>query len=435
MSGACGLSLRSDLQVTTEDYLMRWTPGGSQTGSKAPGKAGPLGGGYPAVLDRGLGPYVYDERANAYLDFICSLAAVGLEHAHPLVIGAVIEQLDKGNLLSLPTRLEGTASEMLCGITGWAQQARWVKTGSEATEAAVRIARCATGRDSILTVREGYHAWHSWFQAVKPQHPGVPHVMSSLIDWMPYGASGEALPGQSCRDFAAVILEPSPITGGGDAEWLAQLRSWCNATGTLLIFDEIVWGFRLSMSGGTGFYGVKPDLACYGKALGNGIPVAAVVGSTDLMKHASVVSGTFGGDRIGLGAAVAVMGIYQREGVIESLWLAGEALQAAFNGCTWALGLPIRMGGLPPHPIVTVDHDGRVEIMSLLLQELAAHGVLFHPAGLNVMQAHTPEIIKRVTPAFSAALAEVESALCGGVEEVRRRLKGEPYQQAFARRS
>lgn len=413
--------------------LARATPGGSQTASKAPGRAGPRTH-YPQALECGQGAWVTDVDGHVYVDWVAGLAAVGLGHAHGSVCAAVIKAIQRGHLLSLPTTAEVEASERLCAITGWAEQARWVKTGSEATAAAVRIARRATGREKVLTIRDGYHGWHDWFQAVKPQHPGVPEALELLIGGMPYGR----VPNGSAK-YAAVILEPTPIDRlvpktDGHA-YLTDLITWAHANGTLVIFDEVVWGFRLDVAGGTHYYGVTPDLATYGKALGNGVPVAAVVGRRDLMQHADVISGTYGGDRLGLEAALAVMDVYEQRAVVPQLWATGQALVRELGALCRQHSTPdLRwdLTGAPVHPVLRptttdVDDYRARQVMSLLLQELAIRGVLWHPGGVNVMFAHRPRHVDTTVNAFADALHEV-TRQCASGEEL-----PEPYGAAFTR--
>lgn len=425
------------------DYAVRHTPGASQTGSKAPGRAGPLGA-YPMFLESGRGSRVRDVDGNEYLDFVAGLAAVGLGHADGGVCQLVEEALHDGALLSLPTAHEARASERLCALTGWAEQARWVKTGSEATEAAVRIARCATGRYKVMTVESGYHSWHSWFQAVKPQHPGVPSDYEDLVTGIVYGEPVEGIEEELEGDhaYACVILEPAPITGGGDAGWLRELVDAAHRQGTLVVFDEVVWGLRLARAGGTEYFGVEPDLACYGKALGNGVPVAAVVGRRDLMRHASVISGTFGGDRLGLAAALAVLGIHEGADVTGALWRLGRQFQDGVNAMAphpTCGALRVSCTGYPVHPVLglVVDpgvYEGGADeaaVMSLFLQELAERGVLWHPAGGNVMWAMDAFQIQTAVGAVCEAASVVESAVVNG--HLLRSLRGKPYAQAFAR--
>lgn len=400
------------------------TPGGSQTGSKAPGRAGPLGG-YPMFLERGRGAIVYDVDGNEYLDFIGGLAAVAIGHAQPEVIEACRHAMLDGNCMSLPTRDEVDAAEALCAATGF-EQVRFVKTGSESTEAAVRIARKATGRYKIMTVASGYSSWHSWFQAVKPWHPGVPSDYEDMITGIPYGWAPELLAQELAGDeYACVILEPAPITGGGNAEWLGELTRVARKAGVVVIFDEVVWGFRHAVKGMGQSLGVTPDLATFGKALGNGVPIGAVLGRADLMQHADVISSTFGGDRLGLAAAWAVMTFHVEHDVCDRLAMLGQRFQDGINQSQ-----RLRCTGYPSHPIVTLEPHlleaggGNVS-MSLLLQGLADRGVLWHPAGGNVMDAMSMSAIDSAVTAFHEAANDVAAA--------RVSLRGQPYSQAFAR--
>lgn len=421
----------------SHDHLRRAhavTPGASQTGSKAPGRAGPIDA-YPLFLARGHGAEVEDVDGHVYIDLIASLAAVGLGHAHPQVIEAVYQRLRTGHLLSLPLPLETEASDALLTALQWPEQVRWVKTGSEATEAAVRIARCATGREKVLTVGSGYHSWHAWFQAVKPVHPGVPAAYESLVAGLPYGNRQDWGFALSVSNAAAVILEPAPITGDGDAEFLRWLVETAHQWGTLVIFDEVVWGCRLALAGGTEYFHVQPDLACYGKALGNGIPVGAVVGSSHLMQYASVVSGTFGGDGMGLAAAVAVLQTYYLDHSLERMWDHGTMLQRLLNMAFPASAgtyASLRCSGYPVHPILHVQAEGTPDdvAMSYFLQQMAQRGVLLHPAGCNIMAALTQAHVLEIVHAASEVMAMLSAIRRNGHPV---NLIGDPFQAAFSR--
>lgn len=420
-----------DKSVEHFNKALKFTPGASQTGSKAPGRAGPLSH-YPLFLDAGHGAAVRDLDGHTYLDFIASLAAVGIGHGDVRVITAIASAAGYGSLLSLPTVDEANAAERLCGLLGWPEQVRWVKTGSEATEAAVRIARRATGRDMLLTIRAGYHSWHSWFQAVKPDHPGVPHAYETLITGLEYGNRDQAAVALAMDKYAAVILEPAPINGGGDADYLQWLVAEARQHGTLVIFDEVVWGFRLALGGGTHHFQIVPDLATYGKAMGNGVPIGCVVGRADLMEHASVVSGTFGGDRLGLSAALAVMDIYEKEPIIDTMWQRGLRLQHGINSFGQYSGVQLRCSGYPVHPVMSIDVEGAQPAiaMSCFLQKLAQRGVLWHPAGGNVIAAHTESTIDQAIDSMWLAARDVALAAQQGPldEQV-----GVPYTAAFSR--
>jgi glutamate-1-semialdehyde aminotransferase len=318
---------------------------------------------------------------------------------------------------------------------------RFVKTGSEATEAAIRIARKATGRDLILTVGSGYHSWHSWFQAVKPEHPGIPELYTRMVQALPYNdlaAFRQTFNLTAAEGYrvAAVILEPchydEPAPG-----FLDGLRELCTQHGAVLIFDEMVTGFRWANGGAQEYFGVTPDLATFGKACANGFPLAFVCGKRDLMQHADVVSGTFGGEALSLAACSAVLDEYKQEPIIETLWKRGRQFQDGVNAAILELDVPAVCDGFAVKPRIrftaavdnmTIERVNTNNLaLSLFVQELAAHGVLWHPAGGNISTAMTERDIELAVDAVRAALYVTRTALTYGDWSA---LKGKPIQQS-----
>lgn len=418
------------------DRAVKITPGASQTRSKSPVKF-PLGA-YPAFIERGRGSRVWDVDGNEYVDWIASLAAVTLGHNHREVNLAVADQLYKGTLFSLPHRLEAIVAERLCTIIPCAEMVRFIKTGSEATEAAIRVARAFTGRDVIVTVGAGYHSWHSWFSAVKSEHPGVPRPYEDLIESFEYNnldSLDRALYRAKLRaGVAAVILEPTLLTPPAPG-FLEGVRDLAHQYGALLIFDEIVTGFRWARAGGQEYFGVTPDLATFGKGMANGFPLACLVGRRDIMQHADLVSGTFGGDLIGLGACNATLDVYEREPVIEHLWKIGTAFRDGLVGVIQKHGLPARVEGYGVHPKLAFNlgssilHIEEDLLMSLFLQETAERGVLVHPGGWNVSFAHTEQDVAESLAACDAAFGICADALADG--RIKERLRGDVIQTGF----
>lgn len=410
------------------------TPGGAQTLSKRAERF--TEGSYPVALTHGSGPYVYDVDGNKYLDMICGLASMTLGYplndnaAAKVTMAAVKQLLDRGVSFSLATELEAEVAEKICAMIPCAEQVRFVKTGSEATEAAIRIARKATGRDLILTVGSGYHSWHSWFQAIKPEHPGIPAEYASLVRTFAYNDLGDlANQFAVCAGaVAAVILEPChyeiPAPG-----FLEGLRELCTQHGIVLIFDEMVTGFRWANGGAQEYFGVMPDLATFGKACANGFPLAFICGKQDLMQHADVVSGTFGGECLSLAACSAVMDIYQSEPIIQTLWDRGQQFQIGVNSAIAKLDLPAVCDGFNVKPRIRFTNPLTPErqnlAMSLFAQELAAHGVLWHPAGGNISAAMTEEDIELALLACDSAFVVTKQALDTGDWSA---LKGKPIQ-------
>lgn len=321
------------------------TPGGSQTRSKRDLFSTPV------ALSGAQFQQTWDQEGNVYTDWISGLCAISLGHGYPEVDEAVVKQIqDHGTCFSLPSYLEVEVAEQLIAALKWPEQVRWLKTGSEATMAAMMIARAATERDTIISI--GYHGWHGGHQA-------DPYYLYEAKWGDLNSLEHEFMDG--CEDTAAVILEPmrdeEPPPG-----YLQGVQDLCREHGALFIVDEIVTGFRWALGGATDYYGLNPDLACYSKALGNGYPVSAVVGRERHMRFADRVSSTFGGELVGLAAAGAVLGVYDREPVIAHLWDIGRQLKERLG----LVGFPV----YPRFPDNPREHA----------DQLAEKGILIHPA-------------------------------------------------------
>lgn len=364
------------MPLTPLERAARLTPGGSQTRSKA--GLFPEG---PHFIERAFGTHVWDEKGREYVDWIAGLASVGLGYAEPRVHAAVCATLEHGNTLPLPSLLEAdAAAALLRAVHRPADMVRWVKTGSEATDGAVIIARKWTGRRKVLSV--GYHGWH----AVHLTSPGG-EVRD--VRWGDLGLLRRELRG---THVAAVLLEPMRDHEPPDG-YLQAAQAEAHDAGALFVLDEIVTGFRWARGGATELYGLDPDLICYGKALANGYPLGAIVGRRDIMEMgARGVSSTFGGERIGLAAAVETLRIYETEPVIQRLWETGRKLMQAS---------PVPMLGFPVHPRLDIPDERE---RRAFCQRVAHEGVLLHPAGFNPMYAHTDADIEETARAIRAAL-------------------------------
>ena len=411
----------------------RVVPGTSQTLSKGPAMF--VEGAYPVFLERGQGARVWDVDGNEYVDYIMGLASITLGYAYPAVTEAVARQLARGSIFSLPHPLEVEVSERLSEIIPCAEMVRFVKTGSEADAAAVRVARAATGRDVVVFA--GYHGWHEWYAITTPRSKGIPKDASRLVAPFQYNDldSLERILEEHHGQVAAVMMEPvlldAPASG-----FLAGVKAAAHRHGALLIFDEIVSGFRWAVGGAQEHFGVVPDLATFGKGMANGLPLAAVVGPRELMREFEdvFVSSTFGGDTLALAACLATLDVYRREPVIEHLWRMGRRFQEGFTALAERLGVPARSLGYPVHPKIVIEHrsfERQRLLMSLFLQETAARGAIFHFAGFNISFSHAERDVDETLAACEAALRIVGDALADG--KVAERLRGKPYQEAFKR--
>jgi len=427
------MTARYDRSMSWLDRARRVIPGVTQTLSKGPGMF--VEGAYPVYLDHGRGCRVWDVDGHEYVDYILGLASITLGYAHPAVNEAVARQLERGSIFSLPHPLEVEVSERLSRIIPCAQMVRFLKTGSEADAAAVRIARAATGRDVVATC--GYHGWHEWHAVTTPRSKGIPKDFSRLIVPFEYNdlASLEAVLAEHHGRVAAVMMEPvlleTPAPG-----FLAGVKAAAHRHGALLIFDEIVSGFRWAVGGAQERFGVVPDLATFGKGMANGLPLAAVVGRTELMREFDdvFVSSTFGGDTLALAACVATLDEYRDKRVIDHLWRIGRRLQEGFSAAAARAGVAARAIGYSVHPKIVFDHpspETQRLLMSLFLQESAACGAIFHFAGFNVSYSHSEADVDETLVACEGALQIVGEALTDG--RIAERLRGKPYAEAFRR--
>lgn len=426
--------MRFDKSKAWFDRAVAVTPGGAQTGSKAPGRVGPFGA-FPLYAQRAAGPYLTDVDGTTYIDWFNGNCAVTLGHGHSKVTDAVIKAMHRGALPSLPSDLEVEVAERLVSILPVGlDQVRFVKTGSEACAAAVRIARMATGRSVILTVPTGYHGWHDWFTVLRPDHPGVPDWYTAGVATFQYNdlPSVDAALAAAGGDVAAIMLEPTLVEAPAPG-FLEGLRERCTRHGILLIFDEMICGARWALGGGSEYFGVTPDLATYGKAFANGLPLAFVAGRADVMSNAWVISGTFGGETVSLAACDAVLTAYRDEEILSLIWTAGRTLMDTMAGAVARLQLPARLAGAACRPVLQWNRDADVEgLTALFQQELARRRVLAHPSGWNPSAAlagasDTQRTVQAVTDALEV-VARAYHTDC-----VRSMLDGELLRPAFAR--
>jgi glutamate-1-semialdehyde aminotransferase len=436
------------------EQALRVTPGASQTGSKAPGRVGPLGA-FPLFLTRGDGPYVECVDGHRYVDWFNGNCAVTLGHGHHGVTAAVQRVAESGALLSLPHRLEAHVAERLVEAIACAEQIRFVKTGSEACAAAVRIARIATGR-SVIAVCEGqYNGWHDWSVVRNDYTPGVPDFMhDGLVKWRYNDLPSLELALQQCAPtspegaVAAVMLEPTLVEAPA-AGFLEGVVDLAHRYGALVIFDEMITGARWALGGAQQHFGVVPDLATFGKAYANGYPLAFVAGRAELMQHAWPISGTFSGDLVSLAACNAVLdehSFFIIDGPIRRMWDVGQRLMDGVNGICQRLGLPARMAGYPVHPVLTWNARAvggafakaepdqlSVVIVALFQQELAQAGILAHPSGWNPSAAHDSVALERTLAGVDQALTVVAAALASN--DPRTFLRGQLLKPAFVRQA
>jgi glutamate-1-semialdehyde aminotransferase len=392
-------------------------PLGSQTFSKSyqqfPQGAAPL------FLTHGQGSRVWDADGNEYIDLIAGLLPVLLGYRDPDVDAAIKAQLDRGIAFSLATELEIELAERLVDMIPCAEMVRFGKNGSDATTGCVRVARAATGRERLIIC--GYHGWHDWYVGTTVRNKGVPAIEASLSDRVPYNdldavhALFKKYPGQ----VAALILEPMNVSEPKPG-YLQELKELVHKNGAVLIFDEIITGFRYAAGGAQEHFGVTPDLAAFGKAMGNGMPIAAVVGRADLMSQMEEIffSSTFGGETLSIAAAIAVADKIKREPVIETLWKTGGLLMEKIRQGVARNGLEkvVSLHGLAPWSLLAFADSGatpKEAIKTLFMKEMLAQGILIAGSN-NVTYAHNDADIARISAAYDNTFARIADELKAG---------------------
>ncbi len=375
-------------------------------------------GAAPAILERGLGSHVWDVDGNEYIDYVLALGPVIIGYNDARINNAIIEQMKKGISFSLTNELEVILAEKLIEIIPCAEMVKFVKNGSDATTAAIRLARAYTKRDHVLC--SGYHGWHDWYIGTTENDLGVPEAVKRLTHTFPYNdiRALESLFSAYKNEIAAVIMEPFsfdlPKPG-----YLESVKEITHQNGALLIFDEVVTGFRLGLSGAQGYFGVVPDMAAFGKGMANGMAISVVVGRRDilsLIEQGAFISTTFGGEALSIAAALKTIEILERERVFfDKFTKLGTLLRKGVEGIIAALDLKdcIEPIGLPIHFALKFKNLGNLkhfDLLSVFQQEAIQQGVLTIGAH-NFCLAHSEEDIATTLQAYTHAFGMVKQAV------------------------
>lgn len=407
------------------ERAQRVIPGCAQTFSKSPMLF--VQGVAPNFVARAAGPYVWDVDGNRYLDYILGLGPIILGHCDPVVDGAVRDQMKLGMSFSLPHPVEVELAEKLCAVVPCAEMVRYGKNGSDVTAAAVRVARAFTRRDKVACC--GYHGWQDWYIGSTSRHQGVPQAVRALTLTFPYNDL-EALARlfQLHKDaIACVIMEPVTFVPPNEG-YLAGVKDLCRRNGALLVFDEIVTGFRLALGGAQQYFDVVPDLACFGKGMANGYPLSAIVGRADVMRWFNEVffSFTHGGEALSLAAGLATLEEAQAKDLPGHLWRVGARLQAETNRLIAERDLERHAAcvGLPPWSAIRfTDPAGKdpMRLRSLFQQEAIRRGLLTH--GNHMLSlSHTDAVIDETLAIYAEAFTVLAEAV--HEDKVSERLEG-----------
>jgi glutamate-1-semialdehyde 2,1-aminomutase len=439
-------------------------PGGAHTYSKGDDQFPATA---PRTIARGKGYTLWDESGREFVDWTMGLAAVSLGHAQEETAAAAAEWLKRGANFARPTRLEEELADVVRELSPCAEMVKFGKHGSDGTSAAVRLARAFTRRDHIIACSSNpFYSVHDWWIGTTAANAGIPEAVKALTHLFPYGdlKALDALLERVAGEVACVFVEPAATVspaqqcrcercqrGIGDGARCTQAAFWraveerAHAAGALFILDENKTGYRMALPGAETFYGLKPDMVCYGKAMANGFSVSALAGRAAVLDQGGILqterdrvfllSATHGGETHALAAALKTIEIMRRDNVIAHLWSIGARLSRAFNDAAREAGAGelFALEGYPCFPSLTVAPSVRnPDVMrTLLLQEMARHGVLFNfvvPA-----HAHDERAIDLTVAAARKALAVCAQAAAKGDAE--RRLDGPVLRPVFRRRN
>lgn len=408
----------SDDQVWA-DYVRRCFPFGTSTNLEYT-KLRPQ---EPSVIVRATGCRVWDATEREFIDFRNGLGPVTLGHNHPAVTQAVREQLDNGLVYGQPSHLECVLADRLRQLIPGAEVVRFLKTGGEAVAATIRIARAYTGKKHVIQI--GYNGWLNSLAADGRLRPGqststtpagVPDEVSSLHHQATWNdiAGIELLLQRFQGEVAAVVVASDYADMGSGATFYPALRHLTEAHGTLLVFDEIVTGFRIAMGGAQEYFGVTPDLSVFGKGIANGMPLSVYCGKREVMSVLGsdrvVVTSTFGGEALAISAALACLDVHRQEDVVAALWRTGRSMWEGVNRLCEEFELPMEVTGFWPCPSLRSTTGSNEPLMEFLRASFG-RGVSLYPVPY-VSLAHSVDDVDE-------ALGRIEAA-CRDLHMIRR---------------
>lgn len=362
---------------------------------------------YPFFTEKAKGCRLYDVEGESYIDYCLGYGPLILGHAHPTVVESVKKQIENGSLYGTPTEMETKFSQKICKIVPSAEKVRFVNTGTEATMGAIRLARGATGKNKIIKFEGAFHGAHDYVLVKAgsgatthgmPTSSGIPKDTTKNTIIVPFNdeaALEEALKGE---DVACVITEP--VIGNAGCilpkdGYLQFLRKATESSGTLLIFDEVITGFRLAYGGAQEYYSVIPDITTLGKILGGGLPIGAIVAGSDIMDNLSPAgtvyqAGTFNGNPLSMASGLAALGELKDGRVYKKVNALGKRIRRGLREVSADLGIDARIYGVASMFQMYLTAEDVVDYQTALKadkdlflrlqRELLKRGIFFPPS-------------------------------------------------------
>lgn len=415
--------------MTYQDRLLKAIPGGAHTYSRGFDQY-PLNA--PQILKRGKGAYIYDDQDNEYLDYGMALRAVNLGYANEQVNKAAIKQIEYGNNLTKPSMIELEAAELLIDMIDSVDMVKFTKNGSTATTAAIKLSRAYTDRTMIARCAEQpFFSYDDWFIGSTPITRGIPQSDIDNTKLFNFNNidSLKKLFNEFPEQIACVILEPSATEHPKD-NFLHKVQELCHKHGAVFILDEMITGFRWHLKGAQHYYGIKPDLCTFGKAMANGFSVAAIAGKREIMELGSIefegrerlflLSTTHGAEMSGLGAFVETMKFMKENSVVEHMWAYGAKLINMMNTLAKEYGIEKNFvaGGIECSPYyLTFDKEGQnsLGLRTLFSQEMIKNNVLMPWIALSY--AHGDKELEMTKNALEKTFEVYKKAVDDGYEK------------------
>jgi glutamate-1-semialdehyde 2,1-aminomutase len=409
------------------DRAIKSIPVASQTFSKSHYSV-PKGGA-PLFLEKGKGDKVWDVDGNEYIDLINGLLSVSIGYCDDDVDTAIKDQLKNGINFSLPHRLECEVAEKLIQLIPSAEMVRFGKNGTDVTSAAVRLARAYTGKNRVAIC--GYHGWQDWYIGITARNLGVPKEVSGLSLTFNYNDLDSLVNlFESHDDIGSVILEPMAAVYPND-KFLIGVRELCDKHGAILIFDEMITGFRLHRGGAQALFGITPDLSTFGKGMANGMPVSAIVGRKDIMEYMDKIffSGTFGGETLSLAAASCVLDKYINYPITEHFYTMGKSLTDGIDNLKLKYGIDyFSLIGHESWKVFSINHQDEFLVKSIIIENLAKHGVLTIGTH-NMSYSTSSESINHILSAYDKTFEVLSEGSRN--DNLNKLLIGEPIRPVF----
>ncbi|MEX2192346.1 MAG: aminotransferase class III-fold pyridoxal phosphate-dependent enzyme [Nitrosarchaeum sp.] len=361
---------------------------------------------YPVYAKSAFGSHFTDVDGNKFLDYLMGLGPITLGYNYKKVNSAVINQLKSGILFSLPHPIEIELTELLCKTIPNTEMVKFEKSGSNAVTGAVRAARAITKKNKIAYCGSG-GVWHDWYAASISRNDGVPSFNKKLIKIFDYNDPDglEQIFDDNKNEISSIVFEPS-VYELPKKDFLKKIRKITDKNNAILILDEVVTGFRFDIGGGQKFFDIKGDLICFGKGMGNGLPISAITGKSEFMKifEKLWVSTTNGSETLSLAGTIATITEMREKKTIQKCWNIGKKLFNGWNNIADSYNISAKMFGYPIRMSLNcLDSNGQqsLELKALILQEMVKQGIFMSPGPSFISYSHSLNDVEFTLNAFT----------------------------------